>query len=182
MTPNSYKPWEAFPEIWKSEKAFWTYLRGAFRSIWSKYPAKLEWKKRQGYAPPAGYTGKAKRLAKCALCGGESPISYFEVDHIDEAGSCNSTETAQEFLWRLLNTENNWQLVHKECHKIKSLAVKRGIPYEMAIIAKKVIAFKKLTAEEQKAILASVGCSEVELKTVKSRAEAYTQCLKGGKL
>lgn len=116
------------------------WLRGHFRRIWSRYPVKIEFKKNNSYPPPIGYTGRAKKMGTCALCKEENiAISKLEVDHISTVGSFNSKETAFEWFWDLLCEESNMQLVHKECHKIKSYSDRMGISFEKASIEKTAI-------------------------------------------
>lgn len=133
------EPWEQYPGIWKSKTAFFTYLRGQIRLTWSRFPAKLKWKAAQMVKPPAGYTGRAKSLGKCAYCGEMFAASTLEVDHIDQAGECNSWETAAQFLRRLLDCNDNWCLACKPCHKIKSFAERAGVSFEEARLQKLVI-------------------------------------------
>lgn len=132
--------WEQYPHIWKTKAAYYAWLRGSFRRIWARYPVKIEFKKNNQYPPPPGYTGRAKNLGTCSLCGERDiAISKLEVDHIDTTGSFDDKESAFEWFWRLLCDESNMQLVHKECHKIKSYADRMGISFEEAMIEKKVI-------------------------------------------
>lgn len=137
------EPWELYPSIWKSKIAFFTYLRGHLRLLWSRYPAKLKWKASQMVKPPKDYKGKAKSLGRCYYCREWFAASNLEVDHVQQAGQCNSWETANQFLHNLLNCNDNWVLADKTCHKIKSHAEKMGISFEEAAIQKQVIAFIK---------------------------------------
>lgn len=144
------KPWEQYPHIWKTESDYWNYIRGSFRRIWSRYPVKLEFKKKQAYAPPADYTGRAKKMGTCALCGEKNvPISKLEVDHKEQVGSFNTRESAFDWFWELLCEEENMQLVHMECHKIKSYADRMGISFEVAKKEKEVIAICKQKQDKQ---------------------------------
>lgn len=143
MTSTRLEPWEAYPNIWKTEAAFWTYLRGGIRRLWATYAPKIAFKNSLLEAPPAGYTGRAKKLGKCHYCSGMFAASSLEVDHVIQAGTCNSWETAFQFLYKLLDTNSNWVLTCKPCHKIKSLAERKGIPFKDAIAEKKAIAYTK---------------------------------------
>lgn len=147
---SNKEPWESFPAIWKTKAAFFTYLRGSIRRIWARYPAKLEWKKTQLVNPPVGYKGRAKKLGKCHYCSEMFPASNLEVDHLNQAGACNSWETALEFLHKLLDCNGNWVLACKPCHKVKSFAERKGIDFKLALIEKKAIAFCK--QDKQKVI------------------------------
>jgi 5-methylcytosine-specific restriction endonuclease McrA len=147
------EPWQTYPSIWKNKTAFFTYLRGHLRLIWSRFPAKISWKNSQLILPPRDYLGRAKKLGKCHYCSEFFAASHLEVDHVKQAGQCNSWETAHQFLKNLLDCNGNWVLACKPCHKIKSHAEKSGSTFEEAAIQKKVIETMKLPREEITAIL-----------------------------
>jgi hypothetical protein len=145
----SKEPWELYPTIWKTKAAFFTYLRGHLRLLWSRYPAKLKWKQSKLVTPPLGYTGRAKKLGQCHYCGEWHAASMLEVDHVHAAGQCNSWETAQQFLRNLLDCNDNWVLADKVCHKIKSYSEAHDLTFEQARTAKTVIDLMK-PANKQK--------------------------------
>jgi hypothetical protein len=177
MSIGTKEAWESYPEIWPDEKAFMLYLRGAFRSVWSRYPAKLEWKKRQMTPPPAGYTGRAKNVGYCAFCGKMGSASSFEVDHIDQAGSFGNKEEAVQWFWRLLDTNDNWQLACKPCHKTKSYADRMGISFEDASVEKEVIAICKKPVKDVKQFCYDYGYSNEQLSNPEKRRMAVEQIL-----
>lgn len=140
MFPSQNKePWEIYPEIWKTKSAYFTWLRGGLRRMWSTYPAKIAWKKKQLFNPPAGYSGRAKSLGQCRYCSRHFPASYLEVDHVQQAGACNSWEESYKFIHALFQCNGNWVLACPECHKIKSYAEKSGLSLEEARIKKAAI-------------------------------------------
>lgn len=145
------EPWEIYPNIWKNKIAFFTYLRGHLRLLWSRYPAKNAWKGSQLRPVPKGYVGRAKKLGKCRYCSEDFAASHLEVDHVQQAGQCNSWETSTQFLHNLLNCNDNWVLACKPCHKIKSYSEANGISFEQAARKKEIIAFLK---QDNKIILA----------------------------
>lgn len=156
------EPWEAYPSIWKTKAAFFAYLRGGLRSVWSRYPAKLKWKDSQlTTEKPEGYTGRGKSFGKCHYCGETFTKSALEVDHVQQAGSCNSWETANEFLYNLLDVNDNWVLACKPCHKIKSYAEREGLDFAEAVLTKKVIEFLKKPVAEVKAFCIQHGYTDV---------------------
>lgn len=146
------EPWEVY-DIWKSKQAYFTWLRGQIRKIWNFYPAKLKWKQSKLVTPPKGYTGRAKKLGECHYCKEMFAASHLEVDHVEMAGKCNSWETSAEFLYKLLDCNDNWVLSCKPCHKIKSLSERNNISFEQAALDKRVIEFGKLPKEKQLAFL-----------------------------
>jgi 5-methylcytosine-specific restriction endonuclease McrA len=163
------EPYELYPTIWKNSSSFFTYLRGAIRSIWSRFPAKLEWKKQQLVDPPKGYTGRAKKLGECHYCKEMFPASRLEVDHVEMAGKCNSWETANEFLYKLLDCNDNWVLACKPCHKCKSLAERKGISFEEALLQKRVIEICKKPKQEILAFLQERGYTGDQISNAAKR-------------
>ena len=177
MSGAKKEPYELYPDIWKNKTAFFTYIRGAIRSIWSRFPAKLEWKKKQLVKPPKGYTGRAKKLGKCHYCKEMFAASSLEVDHKEQAGTCNSWETAQEFMYKLLDCNDNWVLACKPCHKIKSLAERKGISFDEAAVQKKVIEICK-NKEKCLAFCQSNGYTASQLSNAAKRRKAVEEVLR----
>jgi len=167
------EPWELYPSIWKSQAAFFAYLRGGIRMIWSRYPAKLQWKKEQlSSTPPAGYAGRGKSFGKCHYCSESFTGSSLEVDHKKQAGTCNSWDTAQEFLHNLLDCNSNWVLACKPCHKIKSYAERTGKSFEEAVVEKRVIEATKWPVGKINSFLAA---HQYVAANAKQRREALTK-------
>lgn len=177
---SNKQPWELNPKIWKTEAAFWNYLRGGIRQIWSRYPAKLAWKEQQVVDPPPGYTGRAKKLGKCHYCGEMFAKSHLEVDHVDQAGTCNSWETAGEFLRALLDCNDNWVLACKPCHKIKSYAEREGINFAEALLEKRVIAHEKRGVKDVVEFCKKHGYTDTQLSNGPKRRNALRAILRGG--
>lgn len=178
QAPN--EPWEHHPTIWKSQAAFFAYLRGGLRLIWSRYPPKLVWKKSQMVAPPKGYTGRAKSMGACHYCKEMFAASHLEVDHVQQAGSCNSWETQAQFLKNLLDCNGNWVLACKPCHKVKSYAERTGTSFEDALLEKRVISTMKLGKDAVLDICEKNGYNRAALRNDRLRREALTIILKGG--
>ena len=173
------EPWECYPSVWKSKTAFFAYLRGAIRRIWSRYPAKLEWKKTQlTTEKPEGYKGRGKKFGKCAYCGEMFVASHLEVDHIIQVGECNSWETARQFMERLLNCNGNWCLACKTCHKIKSHAERLSVSFEEARLQKLVIEWMKQSKATIVAMCKSKGYNEHSLTNTQKRREAVEAILR----
>lgn len=179
MDSQKHEPWQSYPDLWKTETAFWTFLRGSIRRMWSTYPAKLSWKSAQLTKPPKEYTGRAKKLGQCHYCKGMFSASALEVDHIEQAGQCNSWETAFEFIRKLLDTNNNWVLACKPCHKVKSYAERTGVDFKEALAEKRAIAFLK---ENDKQFVLdyceSFGYNARSLSNNQKRREALVEIFK----
>lgn len=164
------EPWELYPNIWKNQTAYFTYLRGQIRLTWSRYPAKLEWKKKQMSKPPRGYVGKAKMIGTCHYCEEGFAQSHLEVDHVQQAGQCNSWETAAKFLQNLLDCNDNWVLACKPCHKIKSYAERMDITFEEARVQKEVIELMKKPVAEVIEFCKARGYNDVSNKAKREAA------------
>lgn len=177
----SDNPWEAYPEIWATKSAFFSWLRGGLRrAIWEKYPPKISYKKKQLTKPPDGYVGKARSGAICALTGAWTGNSKLQVDHIVGEASLRDWDDVLPFIRHLCTNDDNMQLVEVEAHKVKSYAERHNLTFEDALLEKKVISFRKLSATEQKKKLQEMGvCDIMSLSTVAKRTEKYRSILKG---
>ena len=137
------KLWEVYPEIWKTESSFMSWLRGGIRRIWAKHPVKLDFiKQNRVKIPNPNPNGRVKTVwgGKCALTGEYFVLNELECDHKVGNSSLKSVEDIQSFVeCVLLVTADDLQLVSKEAHKIKSYAEKQGISFEEAKIEKEVI-------------------------------------------
>lgn len=141
---TEYKPWLEYPEIWKTEAEWWTYLRGGLRrGLWEKSPIKFSYKNANCSKPPEGYTGRAKTGAECALSGEWTGKSKLEVDHCEGHMSLLCWEDVLPFILHLVPPKGSLQLVDKEMHKIKSYSERMGISFEEALAQKKAIEIMK---------------------------------------
>lgn len=178
---KEYKPWEEYPEFWKTEAAWWSYLRGGLRrGLWEKSPIKLDFKNKACHEPPEGYTGRAKSGAICALTGDFVGKSKSEVDHIEGHMSLTCWEDVLPFIMHLAPPKGSLQLVEKEAHKIKSYAERVGITYEEAVIEKDAIAWEKRNkgVKKQRDILQALGVEGAQDLKGKDIRKAYVEYLK----
>ena len=152
MSTNK-KLWEVYPEIWKTESSFMSWLRGGIRRIWAKHPVKLDFiKQNRVKIPNPNPNGRVKTVwgGKCALTGEYFVLNELECDHKVGNSSLKSVEDIQSFVEGvLLVTADDLQLVSKEAHKIKSYAEKQGISFEEAKVEKEVIELIKQKKEKE---------------------------------
>ena len=130
--------------VWKTESAYYTWLRGSIRrAMWAKNPVKLEFiKQNRVKIPNPNPKGKVKEVwgGVCALTGNIFPIGDMEVDHKEGNHSLKTLDDLVPFVKGIVMiTLDDLQLVSKEAHKIKSYAEKQGISFEEAKIEKEVI-------------------------------------------
>jgi hypothetical protein len=99
--------------------------------------------------------------------------SKVEVDHIAQAGKLTSYEDLPGFVERLFCSFDNFQCLCSECHSIKTLADRKGISFEDAIIEKKVIGFSKTTPATQKRTLGKLGVEEEAMSNQTKRTNLW---------
>lgn len=173
---KDYKPWEEYPELWRTEGQFWTYLRGCFRKgCWERSPIKLSFKNNNCEPPPEGYQGRAKSGQYCALSGEWEGKSKLEVDHIEGNVSLSSWDDVLPFIQHMIPERGTLQLVTKEAHKIKSHQEKQGFStFEEAACDKEAI---QICKGDEKKWLSSRGITP-ESNAKLRREQVFQQLLK----
>ena len=180
------EPWVEHSNIWKTESAFMSWVRGGIRGgLWKRHPVKLEFIKRNKEMLVNTNPRSMKRFpfvagGRCALCNEMHSMSEIEVDHKTGNSSLRSMNDVRSFIESMILVSfDDLQLVCKPCHKIKSYAEKQGIPFEAARVEKKIIEVCKLPADAVIAWLVERGATPAG--TVKGRKEQVSQLVKGGK-
>lgn len=160
------KLWEIYPEIWKSEAAFLSYIRGGIRRyLWAKSPVKLEFIKR--VRKQIKNTNKRSQKAHptiwggvCEHCNEEFQLKDMEVDHKTGEHSLRKVEDIQKFVEGIVFvTQEDLALLCKPCHKIKTHSERTGLSLKEAAISKQVIAICKGSAADVKAWIAARGAT-----------------------
>ena len=143
-------PWEIYPEIWKTQAAFMSWVRGGIRGgLWKKHPVKLEFLKENMELVPNTNPRSMKRFpkvkaARCALCQQITPQKDIEVDHLTGNHALRSMDDLRAFIEAMIMvTKEDLQLVCKPCHKVKSYAEKQSISFEHAQAEKLAISLIK---------------------------------------
>ena len=146
--------WELYPEIWPTESAYMSWIRGGIRRyLWSKNPVKLEFiKQNRIKIPNPNPKGKVKEVwgGVCALTGEIHPIANLECDHKAGNHSLKTLDDLQTFFEAIVMvTLDDLQLVSKEAHKIKSYAEKHNISFEEAKAIKQAIEIIKQKKDKE---------------------------------
>ena len=139
------------PEIWKTESAYFSYLRGCIRLAWVKNPVKLKLlNKRKKQIPNPNYgkprnTKKTVMGATCEICLKDYPMKFIQVDHITGGNySLRSVDDIQGFFESIcIVTEDELRLVCLYCHGCLTYAAKEGVSFEEAKVIKYVISLDK---------------------------------------
>lgn len=181
--PN--KVWETAPDVWKTESAYWIYIRGQLRNIWRFFPPKNKFKAARAIPnfKGSGVTNpRVKNVVQCEYCKDWFPASATEIDHIQQVGRLKSYEDVPDFLYKLLAMPDNMQILCRDkCHKTKSYAERMGISMEDAFIEKECIAFSKLPPDKQLSILKAAGIDCSKLKNAAQRKDKYRTHLRGNR-
>lgn len=141
------QPWHDCPLIWRDEKAYFNWLRGSVRRIWSKHPIRINYKQSLRYKAPVGKYGKDVWVINCEMCG--TPSRETQTDHIHGGYGFKDwltfTEWSKMILWV---TFDDIRELCIPCHEVVTLSQKLKLSLEDAAIEKQVIAICKKKAKE----------------------------------
>ena len=190
---NKHTPWE-WCDRWKNSSDYFTWLRGTFRSVWSrKWIPKNNYLKEKSFPVPTldkegnqkyYKTGKKKgkpvthKAFKCEITEEILPIKEGQVDHISPAGSCRNGLEACIFLFRLLTSQDNMRLISKDAHKIITHMERFNMAWEEAVAAKAVIAKLKQSVNIQIKELLGLGYDSKSTSNKEKRKMCYQEIFK----
>lgn len=156
--PSLNKPWELYPQFWKTEAAYLAWIRGGIRRyLWSKNPVKLEFVRNARVMIPNPNPKLAKGRptvwgGQCEICKKLFQQKQLEVDHKTGEHSLKTVADIQKFVEGIVFVRyEDLALLCKPCHKIKTHAERQGMSHADAAIAKEAIAICKMPANEVKA-------------------------------
>lgn len=158
----------------------YTWLRSQLRRISRRWPP--VYKALANAKVP--YTGDNKRKKwwyECADCKQLFDGKNVSVDHIEPVGTLLKKSDIADFIEKLFCSADKLQVLCDNCHDLKTYMERYGVDRQSAMIEKKVIAFGKLSTEEQKQKLTEIyGNDKISSLTNKSkRLAAYKEWLKG---
>lgn len=158
----------------------YTWLRSQLRRISRRWPP--VYKALANAKVP--YTGDNKRKKwwyECADCKQLFDGKNVSVDHIEPVGTLLKKSDIADFIEKLFCSADKLQVLCDNCHDLKTYMERYGVDRQSAIIEKKVIAFGKLSIDEQKQKLTEIyGNDKISSLTNKSkRLAAYKEWLKG---
>lgn len=159
----------------KDDKGFYNWLRSQLRLIWRDHPTRRDFIKHSRYTKKIN--GRPIYHLKCEICKKEMCQSAggkrdYEINHRVNCGDVSS----DGYVHRLLNVGfGDLEILCKHCHSIATYSERMGISFEEAKLEKKVIAFSKLKAAEQKQILGENS----KAKNAKDRRNEYREQIQG---
>lgn len=163
------------PEIWKTESAYFSYLRGCIRLAWMRNPVKLKFLakakkqiKNPNYGKPRNHKATVQG-ATCELCLGDFPVKEIEVDHKGGGNySLRSVSDIQGFFESVcIVTEDELRIVCKGCHGCLTYAAKMNISFEEAKAIKYVIELQKSGKDVDK--LLQLGITNDNIPSTKDK-------------
>lgn len=139
-----------------TESQYLAWIRSALRSKWLRWPPRAE-ALRAAQTPYVGDNARRKYSYQCAICK-RADLSQkdCQVDHFPrDAGSILSVDDIGQFVNRLYCELDNLRVVCVDCHSVHTLAQKKGITFDQAVLEKKVIEYMKRPTAEVVAFLES---------------------------
>ena len=167
---------EENPEIWKTESAYFSYIRGCIRLAWSRNPVKLKLLKKVKKQIPNPNYGKPRNTkptvmgATCEICNNDFPMKLIEIDHRHGgAYSLRCIDDIQGFFESIcIVTEGELRLVCLNCHGCLTYAAKENVSFEQAKVIKHVISLDKENKVVDKLNCMGVSC----IPTTKAKRKA----------
>ena len=125
------------PSVWKTRSAFFSWLRGGIRQVWSKHPVKLETIKHKRVRIRKENTKTGDGMVwggVCECCGGEFQQKDLVVDHIrQDFASLKDVGDIQGFVEKMLIvSKDDLRIVCKGCHRVITHSQRKGVSFDEA--------------------------------------------------
>jgi hypothetical protein len=179
------EPWKVAGVPWKSEAAFWSWVRGVLRKGWSKHPVKLEYIKQHRKRIPN--PKPSKRFPEvwgmtCEICKKDTVQTEIEIDHIAETGGkFTCLDDIKSYAEHLFMVDFSClRALCKPCHRIVSHSQNTGMSFEEAKLEKQVIEFCKKDKQIILAFLQEHGHNGVSVSSAVKRRKLVEQIFKEG--
>lgn len=160
----SNKPWDMPGVPFKTEGAFWNWVKGVLRKGWSRHPVKVQYMRSIRFKAPLGRvtTKNPKGMVwaiNCEICNECVRESKAQCDHIRPSELERWYNDIDAFVKRMyFVTFDDLQGLCIPCHEIKTYADKKGCSFEESkTIYKPLIEFKNKKAKEQIDTLREIG-------------------------
>lgn len=137
-------PWQEHPDLWKSESAWLSFVRGGIRrGLWKNYGPKLKFLKSRAVMRDNANPRSQKRFPKVKMWQCEQCLEWFtskdiNVDHRKGNNSLRRVEDIGGFVEAMLLecSFDDYAILCSTCHKIKSHSESKGVSFEDAMIDK----------------------------------------------
>lgn len=140
---SKHKPWLVRGAPWKTEAAFYSWIRSQLRKGWSRHPVKNLYLQNNRFKS-LNERGRITWHLECEHCRKNTPQTKIQVDHLNPAGSLKTTEDLGKFVERLyFVTFDTIRVLCIPCHQTITYAEKKGLSFEDAKIEKQVVDIMK---------------------------------------
>lgn len=177
----SKQPWLCEGSPWKTEAAFWTWVRGVLRKGWNVHPIKIEFINRFRKRIKNPVEKNRKRFPECwgmtcELCKKDTPQKDIQIDHKGDSHSFTGLHDAASYMAHLFLIDyDSIRPLCTTCHKIVNNAQSKGLTFEESRIDKEVI---RLTKKENKQeMLDMLAKFKYSCKNQKERKAALKEIL-----
>lgn len=181
---DAKRPWLVPGVPWKTESAFWVWVRGILRKGWSRHPVKIEYinlNRKQIVNPnPKGKKPTVWGMT-CKQCGKDTVQSEIEIDHVGDNASFTGLHDVESYVKHLFLVDfDSLESCCKPCHSIRSNAQNKGISFEESTIDKEVIRIMKEESKEDILYFCvAFGYNVGSLGNAEQRKQAVYEILKG---
>lgn len=176
-------PWTVAGVPWRTEGAFWNWVRGILRKGWSRHPVKIEYirKYRKRIINPV--EKNRKRFPECwgmtcEICGVDHVQGNIEIDHKGDNCTFTGLKDSEGYIKHLFLVDfTSLRALCKACHKIVSHAQNEGITFEEARKEKDIISICKLPAKNLLAYLQEHGYNSSQVSNPAKRRLCVTEII-----
>lgn len=155
------KPWEVAGVPFRTEGAFWNWVKGTIRKGWSRHPVRIELIKANRFKIDKHYkNGKTKQVwaLKCEICKETFPQSVIQIDHKSPSEQERWYDDIDAFVRRMMwVTFDDLSILCTPCHAVKTYMDANNLTWEQAVSRKEEIQITSLKAPAQKAWLVERG-------------------------
>lgn len=182
MSLSDRKPWLCDGSPWKTESAFYNWIRGVLRKGWKVHPIKIEFINRNRKRIKNPNEKSAKRFPECwgmtcDICKVDTVQANIQIDHRGDSGTFTKLEDAPAYMAHLFLIDyESIRPLCLACHSVVSHSQNTGMSFEDAKIDKKAI--EMMRKENRKETLALLQDNGYNCKNDVQRREALIKILK----
>lgn len=183
---GSKKPWLVKGVPWKTESAFWVWVRGILRKGWSRHPVKIEYIRSSRKRITNPKLASRRRFPEvwgmvCEICQKDHVQGDIEIDHKGDNATFTGLSDAESYVKHLYIIDfESLRALCKPCHKIVSHSQNTGITFEEAKFQKRVISITSKKASEVIVYLNDLGYSGDAVSNPAKRKQLIEEILRNG--
>jgi hypothetical protein len=147
----SKEPWKVKGAPWKTEAAFYSWIRSQLRRGWSRHPIKNLYLQQNRFKSQND-KGRVVWHLECEQCKIDTPQTKIQIDHLIPAGSLKTTGDLGQFVERLyFVTFDTIRALCIPCHEVITFGERNKIEeFAVAAIEKECVRVMRLNIHELK--------------------------------